>query len=67
MLDEIHLFDGGPRGDHLRCLLRRIEIVRDYHQRQTKTETVPLQRIALSATVFDPKGLAARYLKKPVT
>lgn len=63
VLDEIHLFDGGPRGDHLRCLLRRIEIVRDYHQRQTKTETVPLQRIALSATVFDPKGLAARYLK----
>ncbi|MEI2693185.1 MAG: DEAD/DEAH box helicase [Anaerolineae bacterium] len=25
VLDEIHLFDGGVRGDHLRCLLRRIE------------------------------------------
>ncbi len=28
MLDEIHLFDGGPRGDHVRCLLNRIEIIR---------------------------------------
>ena len=63
VLDEIHLFDGGPRGDHLRCLLRRIEIVRDYHQQQAKTEAAPLQRIALSATVLDPAGVAERYLK----
>ena len=41
VLDEIHLFDGGPRGDHLRCLLRRIEIVRGYHQRRAQTETAP--------------------------
>ena len=63
VMDEIHLFDGGPRGDHLRCLLRRIEIVRDYHQEQAKREVVPLQRIALSATVLDPAGVAERYLK----
>ncbi len=62
VLDEIHLFDGGPRGDHLRCLLRRIEIVREYHQKQAKTEVVPLQRIALSATVLDPAGVVERYL-----
>lgn len=63
VLDEIHLFDGGPRGDQLRCLLRRIEIVRAYHQKQATTEAVPLQRIALSATVLDPEGVAERYLK----
>lgn len=63
VLDEIHLFDGGPRGDHLRCLLQRIEIVRTYHQQQAKTEAAPLQCIALSATVLDPAGVAERYLK----
>ncbi len=65
VLDEIHLLDGGPRGDQLRCLLRRIENIRTYHQQQTGQPAVYLQRIALSATVPDPEGIAARYLTAP--
>jgi len=59
VLDEIHLFDNTPRGDHLRCLLPRIERIRQYGQPQV----APMQRIALSATVADPHGVAARYLQ----
>lgn len=63
VLDEIHLFDGGVRGDHLRCLLRRIEHVRRYSQQQTGVDLpIPLQRVALSATIPDPAGVAERYL-----
>lgn len=63
VLDEIHLFDHSPRGDHLRCLLRRIETIRDYHQRELQlTAPIPLQRVALSATVPDPQGITQRYL-----
>ena len=62
VLDEIHLFDHSERGDHLRCLLRRIEHIRAYHQQRTGQEIRPLQRIALSATVPDPVGVAKRYL-----
>ncbi len=63
VLDEIHLFDGGVRGDHLRCLLRRIEHVRRYSQQQAGVEPpISLQRIALSATIPDPSGVAGRYL-----
>ncbi len=58
VLDEIHLFDNTPRGDHLRCLLPRIERIRQYANPETK----PAQRVALSATVPDPAGVAARYL-----
>ena len=62
VLDEIHLFDNGPRGDHIRCLLRRIERVRRFHQQQEELDPTPLQRVALSATVPDPAGIAERYL-----
>ncbi|MBK8900018.1 MAG: DEAD/DEAH box helicase [Anaerolineaceae bacterium] len=58
VLDEIHLFDNTPRGDHLRCLLPRIERIRQYANPEAK----PAQRVALSATVPDPAGVAARYL-----
>ena len=63
VLDEIHLFDNSPRGDHLRCLLRRIEQIRRYHQQETQVDPpIPLQRIALSATILDPAGVSSRYL-----
>jgi ATP-dependent Lhr-like helicase len=64
ILDEIHLFDGSMRGDHLRCLLRRIEHIQEYHHRQTQQPAAPFQRVALSATVPDPLGVAARYLTR---
>ncbi len=63
VLDEIHLFDGGVRGDHLRCLMRRIEHVRRHSQQQAGVDApIPLQRVALSATIPDPAGVADRYL-----
>lgn len=63
VLDEIHLFDGGVRGDHLRCLLARIEAIRRHSQQQAGAQSfTPLQRIALSATLPDPAGVAGRYL-----
>ncbi len=63
VFDEIHLFDNSPRGDHLRCLLRRIEQIRRHHQHETQVNPpIPLQRIALSATILDPAGVAGRYL-----
>lgn len=62
VIDEIHLFDHSPRGDHLRCLLRRIEIIQRYYQQQLGVTSVPLQRVALSATVPDPAGIVERYL-----
>jgi ATP-dependent helicase Lhr and Lhr-like helicase len=65
VLDEVHLFDRSPRGDHLRCLLARIERIRDY-ARQQEAIAAPgqssLQRVALSATVGDPAEIATRYL-----
>ncbi len=63
VLDEIHLFDNSPRGDHLRCLLWRIESIQRYHQGQVGVGAVTaIQRVALSATVPDPTGVAQRYL-----
>lgn len=62
VLDEIHLFDNSPRGDQLRCLLRRLERIRTYEQ----PARAPAQRLALSATVFDPEGICRRYLENGV-
>lgn len=59
VLDEIHLFDNTPRGDQLRCLLTRIDRIRHY----ARPDGVRLQRVALSATVPDPQGVARRYLQ----
>lgn len=58
ILDEIHLFDNTPRGDHVRCLLERIERIRHY----ARPDAPAMQRVALSATVPDPLGVADRYL-----
>ena len=58
IIDEIHLFDNSPRGDHLRCLLARFERIRSY----ANPDIAPAQRVLLSATVPDPKGIARRYL-----
>jgi ATP-dependent Lhr-like helicase len=63
ILDEIHLFDHSPRGDHLRCLLQRIEHVRAFARTEDNpVDFRPVQRIAISATVSDTAGITARYL-----
>ncbi len=62
VLDEIHLLDNSPRGDHTRCLLQRIARIHQY----ARPDASLLQRIALSATVTDPAGAARRYLRQGI-
>ncbi len=52
VIDEVHVLDGTPRGDHLRVLLHRL----------ARASRHRLQRVAVSATVDDPEALALRYL-----
>ncbi|MFO0447139.1 MAG: DEAD/DEAH box helicase [Pseudomonadota bacterium] len=59
VLDEIHLLDGSPRGDQLRSLLQRIELL---HRQDNDASLKPLQILAMSATVSDPTRLASAYL-----
>jgi len=59
VLDEIHLLDGSPRGDQLRNILSRLAA---YRHHVGGAEFAGLQRIAMSATVADPRRLADVYL-----
>lgn len=54
VIDEVHVLDGTPRGDQLRILLHRLDGVIGGRR---------VQRIAASATISDPAGLAQRYLE----
>ena len=58
IMDEIHLLDGTPRGDQLRLLLQRLQRYLAYVRRDDPSG---LQRIALSATVADPRRVADLY------
>ncbi|MHC1587079.1 MAG: helicase-related protein [Candidatus Syntropharchaeia archaeon] len=51
-LDELHLLDGGPRGDQLRVLIERLKLIAD---------ELP-SFYALSATIADPWELGKRYI-----
>jgi len=51
VLDEVHMIDAAPRGDHLACLVSRLHNISPH-----------IQVIASSATIDDPAGLATRYL-----
>mgnify|MGYP002641288059 CR=1 FL=1 len=53
ILDELHLLDHTSRGDQLRVLLHRLQAE---HVQGT------LHKIAMSATIPDPEGMAKRYL-----
>ena len=52
VLDELHVLDGGVRGDQLRILIARLRRL-----------TAALQVVAASATVSDPEATASRYLR----
>jgi ATP-dependent helicase Lhr and Lhr-like helicase len=62
VIDELHLFDGTPRGDQLRVLLSRIRRVRDYAARQGDAPDALVQYAALSATLPEPQAVAQRYI-----
>ena len=66
VLDEIHLFDDSPRGDQVRCLLARLEVIRQFGQPSGQPVRPPAQRVALSATVDAPEAVATRYLRDAV-
>jgi len=61
VLDELHLFDGTPRGDHLRALLNRLRRIRQYAQSVGDAPDSALQYVALSATLSQPAHTASRY------
>jgi ATP-dependent Lhr-like helicase len=61
VLDELHLFDGTPRGDQLRVLLNRVRAIRAYAYAQAETPDPTIQYVALSATLLHPEAVAARY------
>jgi ATP-dependent Lhr-like helicase len=58
ILDEVHLLDGTPRGDQLRSILSRLSV---YRHNITESGFSGLQRIAMSATVSNPRRLADAY------
>ncbi len=62
ILDELHLFDGTPRGDHLRVLLNRLRRIRQYAQAAGDAPDDVLQCVALSATLSQPASTASRYI-----
>jgi ATP-dependent Lhr-like helicase len=61
VIDELHAFDGTPRGDQLRILLNRLRQVRAYAFQQGDADDAILQFAALSATAARPHEMAVRY------
>jgi len=61
IIDELHLFDGTPRGDQLRVLLRRIRRIREHATARGDAEDATIQYVALSASLDEPAAVAARY------
>lgn len=62
VLDEIHLLNGSARGEQLRWLLKRLELLRTYAEEQNWIDDVQLQVIGLSATVPDPHAVCRQFL-----
>jgi ATP-dependent helicase Lhr and Lhr-like helicase len=58
IFDEIHLLDGTSRGDHLRLLINRLRL----YSANVRGAEPPLQLIAVSATLANPRQTADRYL-----
>ena len=63
VIDEVHLFEGTARADHVRVLLNRIRRIRTYAVEQGDAVEAAIQYVALSATVADPQALARRYFE----
>jgi len=61
VLDELHVLDGGVRGDQLRAVLARLRQVRAYAAASGDAPDAQIQYAALSATLAEPATAAARY------
>jgi ATP-dependent Lhr-like helicase len=66
VIDELHIFDGGVRGDQLRILLNRLRRIKSYAFARGETTQEGLQYCALSATIDDPAKAAGRYFCDPL-
>src|ERR1043166_3827600 len=66
VLDELHLYDNTARGDQLRILLSRLRRIRAFARSRGDAANEEVQFCALSATMPDAVGLAARYFMNPV-
>ncbi|MCC7209018.1 MAG: DEAD/DEAH box helicase [Anaerolineae bacterium] len=65
VLDELHVFDGTPRGDHLRIVLRRLNAIRAFAAQRNDAPAGAIQFVALSASLAVPDVVAARYFASP--
>jgi hypothetical protein len=65
VLDELHVLDGGARGDQLRVLLNRLRQVRAFAAASGDAPDAQIQYVALSATLAEPAAVAARYFPAP--
>jgi ATP-dependent Lhr-like helicase len=61
VIDELHVLDGGVRGDQLRAVLARLRQVRTHAARSGDAPDALIQYVALSATLAEPAAAAARY------
>lgn len=61
VIDELHIFDGTPRGNQLRALLNRLRHIRHYASTSGDAPDALLHYVALSATLPAPAAAAARY------
>ena len=61
VIDELHVLDGGVRGDQLRAVLNRLRQVRAYAAHSGDAPDDQIQYVALSATLAEPAPAAARY------
>jgi ATP-dependent Lhr-like helicase len=61
-VDEAHCFDSTARGDQLRFLLVRLRKLREFAREKGWCADAAMQICAASATVYQPKDLAARLL-----
>jgi ATP-dependent helicase Lhr and Lhr-like helicase len=62
VLDEIHLLASSGRGEQMRWLLTRLDRIRAEATRLGRLGGPALQRIALSATIVDPRSVANAFL-----
>jgi len=62
VMDEIHLMFGTSRGEQLKWLLKRLQLLRDYFFEQGLLVNNSMQFICLSATLADPDLVAKMYL-----
>ena len=66
-MDEVHCFDGTPRGDQLRFLMERLHRLRKLALEKGWVRSSSLQACGASATVPDGQALAKRLLGPEAT